>query len=77
MQRLIICILSVLLVNFSTIAQEIKYPNIHGIGESSIGFAVLNLALEEAGGDYQLSVDLREAEWSRVAYMLETGSICN
>ena len=75
MPRPFIYILTALVLSFSVMAKEIKYPNLHGIGESTIGFAVLKLALDKAGKDYQLTIDLRDVNQNRARFMLETGQI--
>ncbi|MDN3612724.1 hypothetical protein QWZ16_24475 [Vibrio ostreicida] len=38
-------------------SQEVKYPNIDGIGKESIGLAVLQLALEKSSGEFNVTVD--------------------
>ena len=75
MLRSFLYILTAFIFSFSVIAKEIKYPNLSGIGESRLGFSVLKLALDKADKDYQLTVDLRQANPNRALFMLETGQI--
>ncbi len=63
------------MLSFGLIAKEIKYPNIDGVGESSIGFAVLKLALDKSGEDYQLAVDLRASNIERTRSLLDSGQL--
>lgn len=70
-----VIVITTLLLSFAVFGREINYPNLHGIGKSSIGFAVLELALEKSGEDYQLVFDNRKVEWGRATFMLESGQI--
>ncbi|CAM3807006.1 hypothetical protein [Vibrio aquimaris] len=53
-------------------AQEVKYPNIDGIGKESIGLAVLELALSKSGADYTVTVDKRSVNQNRARSMVES-----
>lgn len=62
-------------LSFHASAQEIKYPNIDGIGKDSIGYAVLELALDKSGLDYSVSVDKRSVNQNRAKVMVESGEL--
>ncbi len=68
-------ILAIFVLSFSTSATELKYPNLSGVGRSSLGLAVLNLALRKSGEDYHITVDARRTTPKRALYMLESGEI--
>ncbi|WP_100751939.1 hypothetical protein [Vibrio salilacus] len=55
--------------------QEVKYPNIDGIGKESIGLAVLELALSKSGTDYTVTVDKRSVNQNRARIMVEAGEL--
>lgn len=52
MSRSLIYVLTVLIISFNSVAKEVRYPNFADIGSSSLGYAVLNLALTKSGKDY-------------------------
>ncbi len=56
-------------------AREITYPNQSGNSDQSLGYAVLNLALNKSGKDFTLSLDLRPVTAGRVIRMLEEGQV--
>ncbi|MBU2895219.1 hypothetical protein [Vibrio hepatarius] len=66
--------LTLMLCLTSTFAfgQEIKYPNIDGIGKESIGLAVLELALSKSGTNYSVTVDKRSVNQNRARSMVES-----
>ena len=68
-------VLVVFLLSFDVVSKEIRYPNIDGLGESSIGYAVLKLALDKSGKDYQLITDLRATNTERTQFMLSNGQL--
>jgi len=75
MLRFFVYVFTAFTFSFSSIAQEIIYPNLSGIGDSSIGLSVLKLALDKSGSDYQISVDTRRVNPNRVIFMLETKQV--
>jgi len=75
MYRNIILVLSVLLLTTQVIAREIIYPNQSGIGDKSLGYAALKLALKKSESDFNVKIDSRMATPNRVIYMLESGQI--
>lgn len=56
-------------------AREIRYPNLSGMGNTSIGYAVLDLALSKVDKNHQLMIHQRESNPSRILYMLENKQI--
>ncbi len=75
MLRFFSCILVLLTISFDAGARDIKYPNLNGLGDSTLGLAVLKLALNKSGEDYQVVLDKRKATPNRVISMLETGQV--
>ncbi|MDW6003571.1 substrate-binding periplasmic protein [Vibrio mangrovi] len=73
MLRLILVV--VFMFSFNVLAREIKYPNLHGIGESTIGFAVLQLVLDKSGSGYKPVITEIGANARRTRAMLEKGQI--
>ncbi len=68
-------IMSSILINQSINASLIKYPKIDGIGEASIGFQVLQLALKKAGSTDQLVISGDDVNQERAKTQLADGSI--
>lgn len=68
--------LFILSVVFSTAnAKDILYPNIDGIGAESIGYSVLELALEKSGSSFNVVLDKREVNQDRSRRMVEMGQL--
>ncbi|MDN3610047.1 hypothetical protein ACFFUP_00025 [Vibrio ostreicida] len=61
------------LTSLKVASQEVKYPNIDGIGKESIGLAVLQLALEKSSGEFNVTVDKRSVNQNRARIMVESG----
>ncbi|PWI33424.1 hypothetical protein DI392_11300 [Vibrio albus] len=75
MLKLICCALIAIIFNVEVMAKELRYPNIHGIGESTLGFSILKLALSEVENDYHLTVSPLKVTPNRAKFMLESGQL--
>ncbi|WP_114786333.1 hypothetical protein [Vibrio tetraodonis] len=56
-------------------AREIRYPNLDGIGQQSIGLAMLKLAIEKSGSDMTAIVDSNEVNQNRARQLVENGQL--
>ncbi|RSD28552.1 hypothetical protein [Vibrio pectenicida] len=56
-------------------AREVRYPNLDGIGQQSIGLAMLKLAIEKSGADMTAVVDSNEVNQNRVRQQVENGQL--
>lgn len=54
---------------------HIKYPNINGLGKQTFSYAVLNMALENSGEDYEIELLDYEVNDTSVRQMLKKGKI--
>lgn len=54
---------------------RVVYPNINGIGKDSFGYAVLKLALDKSGVDYDLSFDNDPMTNERIREQIKNGKI--
>lgn len=72
MLRSFLSMLLVVICSSVALAKDIRYPNLHGIGKSTIGCAVLKLALSKVGEDYKLVIDDRPVTPSRAMFMVES-----
>ncbi|MFW7525331.1 hypothetical protein ACODM8_14515 [Vibrio ostreicida] len=56
-------------------ARELLYPNIDGVGEQSLGFAVLQLVIDKSGTDMTAVVDTREVNQNRMRQLVENNEL--
>ncbi len=75
MKKQFIYVFCMVILSCSAVAQTVRYPNLSGFGTESLGLAVLKLALEKSGQDFQVEVDAFSVTANRVKLMLEQGDI--
>lgn len=68
--------LTFLLCSFQLNAMlKVLYPNVNGVGKQSFGYAVLNLALERSGIDYQLRISDKKVNNARIRLLIEQNKL--